>query len=87
MTKIRSGDRLAALSTQLQAEIKASPYHSIRALADSMGEDYTTLYKQITLRPGSVLRMERVFDVLDRIDVDPVQFMRNVEERAARGAG
>jgi plasmid maintenance system antidote protein VapI len=72
-----------ALSEQLQAEIRASRYRSIRQLAEAMGEDYTTLYRWVSnKRP---IRMDTLFRILAMLELDPGEFFTDVRRRAERG--
>src|SRR5690606_41591616 len=71
-----------ALSEQLQAEIRASRYRSIRQLAEAMGEDYTTLYRWVSnKRP---IRMDTLFRILAMLELDPGEFFTDVDRKSTR---
>lgn len=71
--------RLEATSQQLLAEIAASPYRSVRALAIAMGVDYATLNRH--LNGKAPLKMERVFDILEYLDLPLTDFFYRVQLR------
>ena len=71
--------RLEATSQQLLAEIAASPYRSVRQLASAMGVDYATLSRHINGR--APLKMERVFDILEYLDLPLADFFVRVQLR------
>lgn len=71
--------RLEATAQQLVAEIAVSRYRSVRALAAAMGVDYATLNRH--LNGKSPLKMERVFDILEYLDLPLADFFVRVQLR------
>lgn len=70
---------MIAVSKQLLAEISASPYRSVRALACAMDLDYGTLIRNVNNK--TPLRAERLLDVLDRLDLPLADFFVRVQLR------
>lgn len=71
---------LNAMLGQLQAEISASSYRSIRKVAAALDEDYTTYYRWV--KGKNPIRMDTVFATLSLIGVDADVFFNRVQERA-----
>lgn len=74
-----TSQQLEATSQQLLAEIAASPYRSVRSLAEAMDVDYSTLYRHVNGK--APLRMERVFDILAYLNVSVGDFFARVQHR------
>ena len=76
---VKTDRRLEATSLQLLAEVASSPYRSVRALADAMNVDYSTLNRQVNGK--ATLRMERIFDILEVLEVPIADFFISVQHR------
>lgn len=70
---------MAALSAQLVAEISASDYGSVKAVARALGVDYHT-YRKWVLGDKN-LRMLTVFDTLELLGIETDVFFARVRER------
>jgi len=73
-----------ALTEQLQAEISASSYRSIRKVAEALGVDYTTFYRWVTGKRD--ISMSTVFRVLELLEIEPSAFFTDAQRRAERGS-
>lgn len=73
---------LDALSQQIKAEIAASPYKSIRAVARELDEDYSTFYRWVNNTPGNPIRMKTVLDIVNLLGVPVDAFFKRVQDRA-----